>query len=341
MYCIVMLPLQKYVDNLRRSGGLEGLYDLEQVRASAELEPGTCARALTSFFLPSFPSLSLCFPFLLTYLTFRSMGAGQEKEKIIGNYGDLTFIDSIWSLYKGKSRSHRCLKAQLQKLQCHFCHIWLARKPQSQLRFKGRGTSSGTVEKNLQPFFLSHTSLVFCSYCSLNTFNRVILFLELENYSSFEIQKFLISRQIRKLKEDRKKIEHTFVIFLKDVNSNISQFSSVTRSYPTLWPHGLQHARLSCPSPTHKAWSNSCPSSQWSHPTILPSVVPFSSCLQSSPASGSFPVSQFFASGGQSIGVAASALVLPMNIQDWFPLGWTGWISQSRSRVWRLRPQGL
>ena len=95
----------------------------------------------------------------------------------------------------------------------------------------------------------------------------------------------------------------------------------------TLKPHGLQHARLPCPSPAPRAYSNSCPSSQWCHPTISSSVVPISSNLQSFPASGSFPVSQFFASGGQRIAVSASASVFPMNIQDWFPLGWTGWIS--------------
>ena len=94
-----------------------------------------------------------------------------------------------------------------------------------------------------------------------------------------------------------------------------------------LRPHRLQHARLPCPSPTPRACSNSCPSSRWCHPTISSSVVPFSSCLQSSPASGSFPVSQFFTTGGQSIGVSASASVLPKNIQDWFPLGLTGLIS--------------
>ena len=94
-----------------------------------------------------------------------------------------------------------------------------------------------------------------------------------------------------------------------------------------LQPHGLQHARLPCPSPTPKACSNSCPSHQWCHPTISSSVIPVSSCPQSFPASGSFQKSQFFASGGWSIGVSASASVPPMNIQDWFPLGWTGWIS--------------
>ena len=95
----------------------------------------------------------------------------------------------------------------------------------------------------------------------------------------------------------------------------------------SLRPHGLQHARFPCPSPIPGACSNSCSSSWWFHPTISSSVVPFSSCLQSFPASGSFPVSQFFASGGQSIGASASASVLPMNIQGWFPLGLTSLIS--------------
>ena len=99
----------------------------------------------------------------------------------------------------------------------------------------------------------------------------------------------------------------------------------------SLPPYGLWHARLPCLSPTPRACSNSCPLSWWCYPTISPSVIPFSSCLQSFPASGSFPMSQFFTSGGQGIGVSASASVLPMNIQDWFPLGLTGCISlQSR-----------
>ena len=95
----------------------------------------------------------------------------------------------------------------------------------------------------------------------------------------------------------------------------------------SLQPHRLQHIRLPCPSSTLEVYPNSCPLSRWCYPTISSSVVPFSSHLQSFPASGSFPISQFFASGGQSTGVSASAPVLPMNIQDWFPLGWTGWIS--------------
>ena len=106
-----------------------------------------------------------------------------------------------------------------------------------------------------------------------------------------------------------------------------TSFSSVPQLYSTLKLHGLQHTRPPCPSPAPKACSNSCPSNWWCHPTISFSVIPFSSCLQSFPASESFPMSQFFASSGQSIGVSASASVLTMNIQDWFPLEWSGWIS--------------
>ena len=95
----------------------------------------------------------------------------------------------------------------------------------------------------------------------------------------------------------------------------------------SLWPHGLQHARPPCPSPTPGVYPNSCPLSWWCHPTISSSVVPFSSHLQSFPASGSFQMSQLFVWGGQSTGVSASTSVLPVNIQDWSPLGWTGWIS--------------
>ena len=95
----------------------------------------------------------------------------------------------------------------------------------------------------------------------------------------------------------------------------------------SLWPHESQHARPPCPSPTPGVYPNSCPLSQWCHPAISSSVVPFSSCPQSLLASGSFPVSQLFAWGGQSIRVSGSASILPMNIQDWSPLGWPGWIS--------------
>ena len=107
---------------------------------------------------------------------------------------------------------------------------------------------------------------------------------------------------------------------------SVSQFSRSVMS-DSLRPHGLQHTRPLCPSPTARVYPNSCPLSQWCYPTISSSVVSFSSCLHSFLASGSFPVSQFFTSGGQTIGVSASASVLPMNIQDWHLLGWTGWIS--------------
>ena len=104
----------------------------------------------------------------------------------------------------------------------------------------------------------------------------------------------------------------------------------------SLQPHGLQHARPPCPSPTPGACSNSCPSRWWCHPTISSSVVPFSFRLQSFPASESFQMSQFFASGGQSIGVSASASVLPMNIQYWFPLRLTGLIALLPRGLWRV-----
>ena len=117
---------------------------------------------------------------------------------------------------------------------------------------------------------------------------------------------------------------------------NISiQFSHSVVS-DSLPPHGLQLARLRCSSTTPRAYSNSCPLSQWCHPTISSSVVPFSSHLQSFPASGSFPVSRFFTSGGQNIEVSTSASVLSTNIQDWFPLGLTGWISLQSKNIYYL-----
>ena len=103
----------------------------------------------------------------------------------------------------------------------------------------------------------------------------------------------------------------------------------------SLWPQGLHHARPPCPSPTPRVYSNSCPDGWW-HPTISSSFIPFSSCLQSFPATGSFQMSQFFISGGQSIGVSALASVLPMNIQDWFPLQWTGSIPLQSKRLSRV-----
>ena len=104
----------------------------------------------------------------------------------------------------------------------------------------------------------------------------------------------------------------------------------------SLWPHEMQHARPPCPSPSIGVHSDSHPSSRWCHPAISSSVIPFSSCLQSFLASGSFQMSQFFVSGGQNIGASASASVLPMNIEDWFPLGWTGWISLQSKGISRV-----
>ena len=117
----------------------------------------------------------------------------------------------------------------------------------------------------------------------------------------------------------------------KSILFSYIQFSSDQFSHSvmadSLRPHELQHTRPPCPSPTPGACQNSCPLSWWCHPTISSSVILFSSCLQSFPAPGSFQMSQLFASSGQSIGVSASTSVLPMNTQDWSPLGWTGWIS--------------
>ena len=114
------------------------------------------------------------------------------------------------------------------------------------------------------------------------------------------------------------------------------QFSSVAQSCPTLQPHKLQHARPPCPSPAPEVHSNSRPLSRWCHLAISSSVIPFSSCPQYLPAPGSFPMSQLFTWGGQSIGVSASTSVLPMNTQDRSPLGWTGWMSLQSKRLSRV-----
>ena len=116
---------------------------------------------------------------------------------------------------------------------------------------------------------------------------------------------------------------------------NSVQFSCSVVS-DSLWPHESQHARPPCPSPTPRVHSNSCPLSKWCHPAISSSFVPFSSCPQSLPASESFPMSQLFTWGGQSTRVSALASVLPMNTQDWSPLGWTGWISLQSKGLTRV-----
>ena len=124
------------------------------------------------------------------------------------------------------------------------------------------------------------------------------------------------------------------VPWVKCVTDSLQVSRSVVSD--SLQPHGLQHTRPPCASPTPRIYSHSCPSHWWCHPTVSSSVVPFSSHLQSFPASGSFQMSQLFVTGGQSIGVSASASVLPVNNQDWFPLGWTGWISLQSKGLLRV-----
>ena len=137
---------------------------------------------------------------------------------------------------------------------------------------------------------------------------------------------------MQKLLNNNKKLTNQIHQYIKRI-----KFSSVqSLSHVYLWPHGLQHTRPPCPSPTLRVYWSSCPSSWWCHLTISSSIVPFSSSLQSFPASGYFQMSQFFASGGQSIGVSASTSVLPMDTQDWFPLGWTGWISLRSKQLSRV-----
>ena len=124
---------------------------------------------------------------------------------------------------------------------------------------------------------------------------------------------------------------HSLLTLYFVLKYRLSVQSSPSVTSNSLQPHGLQHARPPCLSPTPRVYSNSCPLSRWCHPTISSSVGPFSSCLQSFPASESFQISQFFALGSQSIGVSASASVLPMNSQGWFPSGVTGliyWLSR-------------
>ena len=125
-------------------------------------------------------------------------------------------------------------------------------------------------------------------------------------------------------------------LYEKNMKTGSSVQFSCSIVSDSLRPHGLQHARPPCPSPTPVVHPNSCPLSRWCHPAISSSVIPFSSCCQSLPASGSFQMSQLFASGGQNTAVSTSTSVLPMNTQDWSPLGWTGWTSlqsQGLSRV--------
>ena len=150
-------------------------------------------------------------------------------------------------------------------------------------------------------------------------------------YWIYICKEILYDKKGRSIHEIAKKREQNpqYWISLHGLHLVLHQFSSVAQSCPTLQPHGLQHTRSPCPSPTPGVYSNSSPLSWWCHPTISSSVIPFSSYLQSFPASGSFEMSQFFTSGGRRIGVSASESVLPMNIQDRFPLEWTAWIQES------------
>ena len=169
--------------------------------------------------------------------------------------------------------------------------------------------------------------LIFLNLISLvqvleSTWARIIKYIFLKKVSSFIHNFFFFCHKLGNYSDG---------LLWKFEKINISILLLFSRSVMSdfLWPYGLQQARLPCPSPSAGVFSTSCPLSQWWYPTISFSVVPFSFCLQSFPASGSFPMSWFLASCDQSIGVLASASVLPMNIQDWFPLRWTGWISLS------------
>ena len=152
--------------------------------------------------------------------------------------------------------------------------------------------------------------------------------MRLEKQTSLKSQDFLVSENLVSL------LKSLWVTILNFTLSSVQFSGSVVSN--SLWPHELQHARPLHPSPTPGVHTNPCPSSRWCHPTISSSVVPFSSCPQSFPASGSFQMSQLFTSGGQSIGVSASTSVLPMNTQDWSPLGRTGCISMQSKGLSRV-----
>ena len=182
----------------------------------------------------------------------------------------------------------------------------------------------GEAHENRFPVFMALLEYIMSKELGIPSFNSRE---ELSHpaFIIFSIRNFEFCYKMEKKKEltDFHKSDYLQKSFLQSISSVQFSHSVVSDSFQ---PHGLQHTRPPCPSPTPGAYSNSCPLSQWCHPTSSFSVVPFYSCLQSFPASRSFPRSQFFISGGQSIGVSVSASALPMNIQDWFPLAWTGWI---------------
>ena len=156
----------------------------------------------------------------------------------------------------------------------------------------------------------------------LQTTKKYYFYLSLESYKCGPVT-WILQRQMCYTKEYL--AEKRKAYFLSQISGSVQFSNSVISDF--FRPHGLQHPRLPCPSSTSRACSNSWPLSQWCHPTISSSVSTFSSCLQSCPASGYVPINQFFASGGQGIGTSASASVLPLDIEDRSPLGWTGWIS--------------
>ena len=154
-----------------------------------------------------------------------------------------------------------------------------------------------------QWFYLSYSHWIFCVFLK---------------YANKQIWRCSLTWQTSHPRKGDSSLSLSFFFFFF-TNSVLSD---------SLWPHESQHPRPPCPSPAPRIYPNSCPLSWWCHPTISSSVIPFSSCPQSFPASGSFQMSQLFTSGGQSNGVSASTSVLPMNTQAWTPLGWTGWISR-------------
>ena len=181
------------------------------------------------------------------------------------------------------------------------------------------------------------SAICFCKQCFIKTQTFCLIYVLLmdafmihQRSCAFEMEVVCLTKA-KLFTFTEKDCDHSFWKYY----TGVVQFSCSVVS-DALQTHGLQHARPPCPSPTPRVYPNSCPLSQWCHPTISSSAVPFSSYLQSFPTSESFQMSQFFASGGQSIGVSASASVLPMNNQDWSPLGWTGLVSLQSKGLTRV-----
>jgi len=187
----------------------------------------------------------------------------------------------------------------------------------------------------IQLFHNYRTISIFISYIHLKVVFLIRIYLFQLNFENFVIEFMISSLLFSPMSVILKFMSSFSFLTLFSVQFSSVQFSCSVVS-DSLRPHELQHARPPCPSPTLRVHPNSCALSRWCHPAISSSVIPFSSCPQSLPASQSFPMSQLFIWGGQSIGVSASASVLPMNTQDWSPLGWTGWISLQSKGLLRL-----